>query len=116
MKITDNKSKQHKDNLTKYSFDSDLLRYLELDYNKKYTFNNIIQIIRKKIKTGKFKNSEIVTLFPSYECCACETCNVNMHHFARFIENNLIIQENKPDCYYYEFNQQPIELTSFLSI
>lgn len=96
--------------MTLYYFNRDLLKYLDLDINKKYSLNSI----KNKLKNVKINQEDFKNLFSNYKGCICGHCSIDSNYLMEFIKKNLIIESVKPNCnYYYEFNQKPTYVKSF---
>lgn len=94
-----------------YTFQNSLLRFLGIDTNKSYT----MAFIRSKLQVKKPNQKDFKHLFPTYSGCCCGSCPVDINELINFIKKELIIKSDKPECYFYEFNQKPVNV-NFISL
>jgi hypothetical protein len=94
-----------------YYYKESLLKLLNLE-NVKYHINYITSVVNEK----KFTNYIIKKLYSNFKGCNCknDTCLINTETFIKYIKENLIIDDGKPECnYYYDINQTPIKIDNF---
>ncbi len=91
--------------VSKYLFKDDLYQLLQINERKKYS----LQEIEKYITTANLKKA--TSLFSGYNgVCNCGQCVITKKNLLNIIKEYLIINELKPTCYFFEFNQKPIEI------
>jgi len=86
----------------------DLIRFLGLDENTKYSANAIEKIINNK----KIDVKSVQKFFPEYSMCFCGSCPVNKKQFMKFIRTNCFIKANKPNSFCYGYDDKPVQLTT----
>ena len=97
-------------NYKKYRFSNDLIKLLGLNPTKSFSYKEIESIITPDhIKTA----TELFTNLKS--SCNCGHCYVNTADFMKYIKQNLIINNTKPFCDYYEFNQKPLQVKEVIN-
>jgi hypothetical protein len=89
-----------------YYYDPELLKFLGLNPNEKYSSITINNKIYKK----KLVGHEIKKVFPKFQTCGCGHCSVDHTDFINFVNKNLVFKNNPPSCNFYEFNQSPVEI------
>ena len=91
-----------------YYYKESLLKLLNIK-NNKYHINYITGIVNeKKITTSMIRN-----LYPNFKTCNCKNngCIIITEDFVKYIKQNLIIDDGKPECdFYYDINQTPKKL------
>jgi hypothetical protein len=90
--------------ISKYLFRNDLCILLSIDEKKKYSLKEI----EKLITSTNLKKAN--SLFNGYSRCNCGNCILTKNDFINIIKEYLIINESEPTCYFFEFNQKPIEI------
>jgi hypothetical protein len=89
--------------MSKLHFSKDLIDFLGLDTSKSYS----LKTIENKINGLEIKPNKINIYFPGFQTCLCGTCSVDKDNFIMFIKLNCILDNIKPDYYYFEYNQLP---------
>ncbi len=91
--------------IQKYLFRDDLCQLLSIDTRKKYSLTEI----EKQMTTSNLKKA--TSLFSGYKgVCSCGHCILSKNNLLNIIKEFLIINESEPSCYFFEFNQKPIEI------
>ncbi len=96
--------------MTTYFYHTDLLKYLGLNPDFKYTKKSINDKINKK----KLVGSELKKIFPEFQVCGCGKCPVQVKDLQKYIDTHLIMDIRTPNCNFYEFNQKPNEISAFV--
>lgn len=94
--------------MSKYYFNSNLLRLLGCSQNKTYSMDEIESIVERK----KLKGCDVKIYFPDYPTCSCTNCEIVPSEFIKYIKKKLILNINKPTCEYFEHNQKPVQVLS----
>jgi hypothetical protein len=93
--------------MAKILFSRELLEFLNLDSNQKYSKKFIEKIIRK----NKICNKRVKTFFPDYEFCSCGQCDINKNDFYYWILRAMVVNP-KPTYNFYEFEQKPKNISN----
>lgn len=96
--------------MTTYFFHTELLKYLGLNPDFKYSK----KVITEKINKKKLNSAELKKLFPEFKICGCGKCPVQVKDLLKFIDTHLIMDNRTPTCNFFEFNQKPTEIVSFV--
>lgn len=86
----------------------ELVEFLNLKPNTLYKESTILQ----SFKNTKLNTKEILVKFPGYKMCDCGSCTINKKQFYKYIKSNFLIKDLKPDNFCYEYNEQPVMLSS----
>ena len=97
-------------NYKKYQFSSDLIKLLDLDPTQSFSYKEI-----KSMITPNHINIATKLFTDLKSSCNCGHCYVNINDFMKYIKKNLIINNTKPFCDYYEFNQKPLQVKELIN-
>jgi hypothetical protein len=86
----------------------ELVEFLNLKPNTLYKESTI----RRTIQNKKLNHKDIGEKFPGYTMCCCGKCSVSKTEFFKYIKSNCIIQSLKPNNFCYEYNQEPVKLST----
>jgi len=89
-------------------YDNNLWCLLKMKSNKKYSLDDIKTILNNKSLNFR----DINRYFPDMKCCSCGKCSINMQRILDYVEANLIGGISNKISHYYEYSQQPIEITN----
>ena len=98
---------------SKYYFTNELIQYLEIS-QKPYTILEISNIVRIKIfnmcktKEVTWEEIDLFNLNSKFD-------KIGVNHMIKLIIKNFIIKEsNEPDCKFYYYYQNPIQVKKLL--
>ena len=105
--------------MSKLRFDNELLQYLGLSINKKYTIREVRSNIRREYRNKRLRKltdkfgfiAECLDEEEDGNVCNGE-CQENFEQFMEYIGENLIIRYSVPKCYFYSYNEKPKPVTS----
>jgi len=86
----------------------ELVEFLKLKPNTLYKESTI----KRTIQNIKLNPKDIESKFPEYNMCNCGKCSVNKTSFFKYIKSNCIIKSLKPTDFCYEYNQEPVKLST----
>lgn len=86
----------------------ELVEFLKLKPNTLYKESTI----KRTIQNIKLNPKDIESKFPEYTMCNCGKCSVNKTSFFKYIKSNCIIKSLKPTDFCYEYNQEPVKLST----
>lgn len=104
--------------MSKFRFDNELLQYLGLSINKKYTIKEVRSNIRreycnKRLRKLTDKFGFIAECVDEDDGIGCNgECQRNFEQFMDYVAENLIIRYSVPKCYFYSYNETPKPVTS----
>ncbi len=93
---------------TRYYLDSKLCNLLGLDSSQMFSISEI----KNKLNSKHIKT--VTQLYGLKSSCGCGNCGVGIEDFIEYVKKNLIVVDNKPQCYYFEFNQKPSAVTELV--
>ena len=98
-----------------YKFHPELLKYLELK-DKLYTIENIKMALLNKNKLNYVKNNFSYINLDSqgykliFNATPAVIPQVQLKALLSLIQTNFIINNDKPTCDYYEYQQKPVDV------
>ena len=90
------------------TYDSNLYNLLGMNSKKRYRINDIKAIINSK----KLYARDINHYFPSIKCCSCGQCSINNERLLEYIKGNFVGSIPKNLSHYYEYTQEPVQITN----
>ena len=90
------------------TYDSNLYKLLGLNKDRRYKVNNIKIIMDSK----KLYARDINHYFPCIKCCSCGQCSINHERLLKYIEENFVGSIPKNISHYYEYTQEPVQITN----
>ena len=90
------------------AYDMNLYKLLGMKSNKYYKIGDIKTIIYNR----KLLARDINNYFPCIKCCSCGRCSINNDRLFEYVEANFVGITPKNISHYYEYTQQPIEITN----
>lgn len=101
--------------MQKYYVKPSIAKLLSLSTTVKYT----LEQIKNKYTERHLTINEIKLFCPNFKGCKCVSthCKINVERFFEYIINNEIFDDGIPECsFYFEFNETPTKIDSFIVV
>lgn len=89
------------------TYDMNLFKLLGMKSTKSYKIEDVKTLIYKRTIYAR----DLKIFFPNIKCCACGKCSINQDRLLEYVETNLIYKPINIS-HYYEYSQQPVEITN----
>jgi hypothetical protein len=99
-----------KNNLIKYRYSIELLKYLNLN-DKLYTKDEIKNaLVIRNSENVNLKKLIIILDDDGKKLFGCKCDKISLNHLLSMINNTFLINDTKPTCNYFEYNQVPVDV------
>jgi hypothetical protein len=98
-----------KNNLINYRYSIELLKYLNLN-DKLYTKDEIKNALINRNPDNNNKKLTITLDNDGKKLFGCNCSKISVNHLINLINSNFIINDIKPTCNFFEYNQLPVDV------
>lgn len=98
-----------KNDLTKNRYSIDLLKYLNLN-DKLYTKEEIKNALILKNPSNYNKKYYLSLDNDGKKIFGCNCPKIHINHLINVINSTFLINDTKPTCNYFEYNQIPVDV------